>query len=510
MNASAAGLAQASANRSQLFQRHDLVWLGAAAALHPVGAVWVIARRSADAVTQGLLALGACQPAAGGGKPLRMAAMAPVSAVQRWRPALCVAEVLHGGSGLPAGWQTTLQALLPLQAQFGILLRVFGSASWQVLAAPGACLVHAASDLDLLVCLSHPLPVGQLQALCQALDAISTASMAAGGPALDGELRLPGLGDVAWREWLTASARQDRLLVKDAVSVRLLDPWPVPEPLATPRSATVRLAGRGDRSPWQLDQWACAALREEALAWPKPGLVSAVDSGSHHDMDIHLLLRAIAALEGWFAEFARAAQAGAGFAELAALGRAAEAAMLEATGGVNAYRGAIFNLGLLAAAAAIVPEGDDVCAAVARFWAQDLLTHQPPADSHGQQVLRREGSGGALQHAAQGFPVLRTVVLPAYRRARAQGFTADRCVVAACLASMAVLDDTNLLWRGGAAGLHWARASARSFNERGGVARADWRVRLAHLHAAFVQRHLSPGGSADLAGCAAFLARLGQ
>jgi triphosphoribosyl-dephospho-CoA synthase len=103
------------------------------------------------------------------------------------------------------------------------------------------------------------------------------------------------------------------------------------------------------------DQAVLAPLHELA-AWPKPGLVSYVDSGSHTDMDAAMLQASAEALRPFFAELARAGQDGADMARLRAIGLRAEAAMLAATGGVNRYRGAIFGLGLLCAAAGAVAE----------------------------------------------------------------------------------------------------------------------------------------------------------
>ena len=126
---------------------------------------------------------------------------------------------------------------------------------------------------------------------------------------------------------------------------------------------------------------AVLALLHELAAWPKPGLVSYVDSGSHTDMDAAMLQASAEALRPFFAELARAGQDGADMARLRAIGLRAEAAMLAATGGVNTHRGAIFGLGLLCAAAGTVAEISTDGAAVApvrlgnivvRRWATDI------------------------------------------------------------------------------------------------------------------------------------------
>ncbi|WP_284211936.1 triphosphoribosyl-dephospho-CoA synthase, partial [Methylobacterium brachythecii] len=93
---------------------------------------------------------------------------------------------------------------------------------------------------------------------------------------------------------------------------------------------------------------AVEALRLELDTYPKPGLVSLVDSGSHDDMDAATFKASAAALEPYFCELAEAGARGLGMDGLRRIGLAAEAAMLAATGGVNTHRGAIFGLGLLA------------------------------------------------------------------------------------------------------------------------------------------------------------------
>jgi triphosphoribosyl-dephospho-CoA synthase len=56
-----------------------------------------------------------------------------------------------------------------------------------------------------------------------------------------------------------------------------------------------------------LGRLAEACLRQECHTWPKPGLVSHVDTGSHADMDAALLIRSAAALRPAFTALAEAA-----------------------------------------------------------------------------------------------------------------------------------------------------------------------------------------------------------
>jgi triphosphoribosyl-dephospho-CoA synthase len=72
---------------------------------------------------------------------------------------------------------------------------------------------------------------------------------------------------------------------------------------------------------------------------------------------------------------------------------------------------------------------------------------------------------------------------------------------------MQSLDDTNLLHRGGAAGLAYARDAASAFLDAGGVFSPAWRRQAGIIHRQFVTRRLSPGGSADLLAATLFIDR---
>jgi triphosphoribosyl-dephospho-CoA synthase len=260
---------------------------------------------------------------------------------------------------------------------------------------------------------------------------------------------------------------------------------------------------------------AVLALLKELAAWPKPGLVSHVDTGSHTDMDAALMRRSAEALRPFFAELARAGQDGAGMDGLRTIGLRAEAGMLAVTGGVNTHRGAIFGLGLLCAAAGTVAELSTEGVAVApvrlgqvvvRRWASQIGRGPTPLFSHGATALRRYGAGGARAEAIAGFRSVYEVGWPALREGRLlQPDEPHAPPVQACFALIAAVSDTNLLYRGGPDGIRYASEAASSFLSQGGVGAADWRARAAAVHAAFISRRLSPGGCADLLAMTLFI-----
>lgn len=287
----------------------------------------------------------------------------------------------------------------------------------------------------------------------------------------------------------------------------------------TPRAQELHsLAGLPltDPFPATIGLYALQSLYQELAAYPKPGLVSPVDNGSHPDMDASLFFRSLFSLRRYFCNIARAGQQNAPFDVLRRLGLTAEQRMMKATRGINTHRGAIFNLGLLAAAAgclgqANLPLQEDALGDMVRMnWGEAIQRHGQalPKVSHGSQVASRYGAGGALQEASSGFPHVFAVGLPALQASLTRGADADSAAVQCLFSLMKVLADTNLLYRGGESGLIFARDSARSFLDAGGVHRADWRKHALAIHRQFVKLNLSPGGSADLLAATLFVNRL--
>ena len=264
---------------------------------------------------------------------------------------------------------------------------------------------------------------------------------------------------------------------------------------------------------------AVRALYVEVALEPKPGLVSMRDSGSHTDMDAATFVRSLFALRHYFARIARAGAQGVDLPGLQAVGIAAEARMLAATGGVNTHRGAVFGLGLLCAAAGRVaargqtPSAVRVRSALQATWGETLAARaraarQTAPVSHGQEAAQAHGLRSALDEAALAFPTVFEVALPALQAALAAGLGERVARVQALFATMAVLDDTNLAHRGGIAGLRWMQAQAQAFVAAGGVQQPDWLAQARALHLAAVQRRLSPGGSADVLASACWLVAL--
>ncbi|MDR5779776.1 triphosphoribosyl-dephospho-CoA synthase [Caballeronia sp. LZ065] len=254
------------------------------------------------------------------------------------------------------------------------------------------------------------------------------------------------------------------------------------------------------------------ALIAEARLTPKPALVDQRGSGAHRDLDLDTMLRSAHALHPTFLAIARAASRAqpsqALREQLARIGREGEIAMMNATGGSNAHRGAIWIVGLLCAGAALHALHDSaaICASAAAIACHEDRYAPPSASaSHGARASARYQVAGARGEARNGFPHARLIGLPALDAARARGVCENDAQLDALLAIIASLDDTCLLHRGGRRALTAAQDGARVVMARGGVATDEGRAALAQLDDALLALNASPGGAADLLAATLFL-----
>jgi triphosphoribosyl-dephospho-CoA synthase len=338
---------------------------------------------------------------------------------------------------------------------------------------------------------------------------------------------------------------------------------PVNACVAAP-SVRVAEAGAGWEASLNTDLETGAA---DAQLTPKPALVDRRGSGAHRDLDLATMLRSAQALETTFAALAAAARHSAPSAvlraELARIGRVGEQAMMQATGGSNAHRGAIWIVGLLVAGAALVDGGRSTQGRYVQRNVQPAASHATaagrsqtltpmtdaigasgagategtagfnlastacalaaqiacfpdrfaaPSDSNGERARQRYQVGGARREAQDGFPHVVAVGLPALLKARANGAPEDAARLDALLAIMASLDDTCLLHRAGLPGLQAGQQGARAVLELGGSSTTDGRAALAELDRRLLFLNASPGGAADLLAATLFidmLVRLG-
>ncbi|WP_049855210.1 triphosphoribosyl-dephospho-CoA synthase [Dickeya fangzhongdai] len=255
-------------------------------------------------------------------------------------------------------------------------------------------------------------------------------------------------------------------------------------------------------------QWLAEAatrcLIEEARLSPKPGLVDSRGSGAHQDLTLALMERSARSLTDTFHTLALQSWQRPVDAALRQLvgrvGREGEQRMMLATGGVNTHRGAIWALGLLVSAAAMlggVGDSQAIADTAARL-ARLPDSAAPTVFSKGRRATQRYQVPGAREEAQQGFPHITRLALPQLLHSRRQGAGEDAARLDALMSIMTSLSDTCVLSRAGLDGLETMQRGARAVLAAGGVSRPAGRQALAQLDAHMLALNASPGGAADL------------
>jgi len=264
---------------------------------------------------------------------------------------------------------------------------------------------------------------------------------------------------------------------------------------------------------WLADT-ASACLIDEARLSPKPGLVDSRGSGAHQDLTLALMERSARSLQPTFHALAQQNwQRPANIAlreTVGRIGREGEQQMMAATAGVNTHRGAIWALGLLVSAAAMLNgrARADQIADTAALLARLPDTAAPKVFSKGLKATHQYRVPGAREEAQQAFPHVMKLALPQLMLSRANGASESEARIDALMAIMTSLSDTCVLSRAGMPGLNAMQQGARAVLLAGGSHTAEGAEALARLDRRMLALNASPGGAADLLAATLFIDRV--
>ena len=257
--------------------------------------------------------------------------------------------------------------------------------------------------------------------------------------------------------------------------------------------------------PYLIARLACDALRDELYTTPKPGLVDCHDNGAHKDMDLELMSKSIDALHPFFIKLALYGSAcGEEFEvpdvqSVRNIGLEAEEAMLNATGGVNTHRGALFAIGLFTLAAGWCSARDEVIGSrqLRELVMQVAGQFTPTAGTHGNDAVNAHRVTGALDLAKGGYLQLFNEWLPAYRSYLDDDAQSARHRL--LLLVMSQLDDTNVIHRVGYEQAQQVKREARELLDNYTVHAME------QMNRDYIALNISPGGSADMVALTLFI-----
>lgn len=346
------------------------------------------------------------------------------------------------------------------------------------------------------------MPADQLKSLCVQLEEDSLAGRLFDMDVLDTDSRK------IQREALGFPKRKCLLCDNDAVICASRRAHPLEE--LTERTNFLLFVAAQELFCEYIGVQAYLALHREVQATPKPGLVDRRNQGAHKDMDLRHFFISANTLRPFFVDFARKGfltrddAPTEAFSQLRPLGIEAEKAMLKATGGVNTHKGAIFSLGLMCAAAGRLPPDKwqvesllSQCAAMAAGIVKGDMAGKSAetATTFGEKLYFTHGLTGVRGQAEQGFPAVFHVGLPVLRQALTEGLSENDALCVTLLHLIAATDDTNLIHRGGRELQLAVKEKLSDFLKANPFPTME---EIARIDDKFIQKNLSPGGSADL------------
>ena len=269
-------------------------------------------------------------------------------------------------------------------------------------------------------------------------------------------------------------------------------------------------------SPFDADlqkvgQYLTQAILLEVSTHPKPGLVTRLSNGAHKDMSIFTFMMSSAVLSKAFNDLQDIGQAHRGtlaelFCKLRSYGVGAEAELLRVTKGVNTQRGILFAGGIVSAVSgyamnmglsrdALLPLIKEMAAGLV---AKELKNIEHAAMTAGEKLYYKYGITGIRGEVENGFPSVVNYGLPALEDAFNKGATINDALVHALIALMTVVEDSNVIWRTDYDTLLEVQRIAKNILSLGSVFTEKGRMAIAETERYFLQRRISPGGSADL------------
>lgn len=269
-------------------------------------------------------------------------------------------------------------------------------------------------------------------------------------------------------------------------------------------------------SPFDADlqkvgQYLTQAILLEVSTHPKPGLVTRLSNGAHKDMSIFTFMMSSAVLSKAFNDLQDIGQAHRGtlaelFCKLRSYGVGAEAELLRVTKGVNTQRGILFAGGIVSAVSgyamnmglsrnALLPMIKEMAAGLV---ARELKNLDHAAMTAGEKLYYKYGITGIRGEVENGFPSVINHGLPALEDAFEKGATINDALVHALISLMTVVEDSNVIWRTDYDTLLEVQRIAKNILSLGSVFTEKGRMAIAETERYFLQRRISPGGSADL------------
>ncbi|OPJ56449.1 triphosphoribosyl-dephospho-CoA synthase CitG [Alkalithermobacter paradoxus] len=264
-----------------------------------------------------------------------------------------------------------------------------------------------------------------------------------------------------------------------------------------------------------IGNFAVEAMLYEVSCYPSPGLVSPVSNGAHKDMNYFTFIDSTMALSKYFILFAQEGFTDCSYKEMfkriRKIGIDAEKDMFAKTKGVNTHKGMLFLMGISCAATAkaihekrsfseiqgiikMMTEG---------IVKEELLTlDEREGLSNGERLYLKHKVAGIRGEVESGIPTVFDFSLDIYKDCG--GLSINDRLIHTLIAIMQKCDDSTILHRHSIQVLNEVKGKSREIIASGGMKTSIGKEKIDQLCIEFIERNISPGGSADLLGVTVF------
>lgn len=260
------------------------------------------------------------------------------------------------------------------------------------------------------------------------------------------------------------------------------------------------------------------ALSLEATTWPKPGLVTALNTGCLNNMNMLSFFKSAIQLRPFF-EQAHSLGNSIEYKNdlvknvvmLRSIGINAESAMFDVTRNVNTHKGAIFMLLILVYCVGFIEKEDnykfedlfEMMAIVGKHILKEDFFGGNNLEAHpittGQLAFKKYQILGIRGVAADGFQLVVDFGIPIFHEIISRTNNLRIAIVGVLLKYMSVIDDTTIMNRKFSINrLRFVKSISAKCIKYGGYETIRGRVLIKAMEYIFTKFNISPGGSADL------------
>jgi len=265
-----------------------------------------------------------------------------------------------------------------------------------------------------------------------------------------------------------------------------------------------------------ISSFALQAMLYEVSCYPSPGLVSPVSNGAHKDMNYFTFIDSTAVLSKYLALFVQEGYSNRTckdiFDSIRTVGAEAEKDMFNKTQGINTHKGMLFLMGIACAAtgkAIYEKKPFKEIQTIIKEMTEGIVNKEllslkdNSLLSHGEKLYLKYKNEGVRGEVERGIPTVFEYSLKLYKENLNLNLN-DR-LVHTLIGIMTICNDTTIIHRHNQETLGKVKEISKNIIKLGGMNTIQGKEKINDLCIEFIERNISPGGSADLLAVTVFL-----